>query len=277
MSQLGDALRQMRIAAGLTQRGMAADLGWVPSKISKIETGEQMPTEQDIRALADRAGHPETTDELLDLLEDAKTIRHDARRRAGRSQAGRQATMYQRIETATLIRDVEPMAITGILQTAGYARSTLEQVAAVFGASDIDSGVEERMRQQDLLYERDRDGSPKRVFEFVTTEAALTMPPCPVPVMLGQLTKLQSLLDLDNVTFAVIPMGVELAIAPFFGFQIADGIVYVEDYTGSDEHRDEKTVAVFSKIFDLLMAEAVKGEDTRRLIAAAAARLREGT
>ena len=61
-----------------------------------------------------------------------------------------------------------------------------------------------------------------------------------VPVMLGQLSKLQTLLDLDNVTFAVIPMGVELAIAPFFGFQIADGTVYVEDYLGSDEHRDER-------------------------------------
>jgi transcriptional regulator with XRE-family HTH domain len=277
LSQLGDALRQMRNAAGLTQRGLAADLGWVWSKVSKLETGAQLPTEEDIRAWTIRAGQPDKTEELLDLLEDAKTIRHDARRRAGRSQAGRQVTMYQRIEAASLIRDVEPMAITGILQTAGYARSTQEQVAAVFGAGDIDQAVEDRMRQQDLLYERDRDGNPKRRFEFITTEAALTMPPCPVPVMLGQLTKLQSLLDLDNVTFAVIPMGVELTIAPFFGFQIADGIVYVEDYSGSDEHRDEKTVETFSKIFGLLMGEAVKGEDARRLIASAAARLREGT
>ena len=38
-----------------------------------------------------------------------------------------------------------------------------------------------------------------------------------------------------------------------------------------------ETVETFSRIFDLLMAEAVKGEDARRLIAAAAARLREGT
>ena len=271
---LGERLRQMRKALpGLTQQRMAADLGWPTSKISKIETGEQMPTEQDIRAWTAQCRQPEATEELLDLLADAQTIRDDARRRAGRSQASRQFGMDDRAKAAKRIRDAEPMAIPGLLQTVGYARAVAGQVALVYGAGDIDAAVQARMDRQVILYERNDDRSPKRAFQFIITEAALNMPPCPVPAMLAQLYHLLDVLDLDNVALAVIPMGTELSFAAFFGFMMLDSTVIVEDYLGSNEHSGE-AAEVFDRIFGLLMDQAVKDKDqVRELIAAAADRL----
>lgn len=270
---LGERLRYLRTAAGLTQQGMAADLGWVTSKISKIERNNQMPTAEDIQAWTARCGKPEAADELLDLLASAETIRDDARRQAGRSQASRQVSMSERTKAARRIRDAEPMAIPGLLQTAGYARAVAGQVAAVYGAGDIDAAVQARMDRQVILYERDEDKSPRRTFQFVITEAALNMPPCPLPAMLAQLYHLLDVLDLDNVMLAVIPMGTELSFAAFFGFMMLDSTVIVEDYLGSNEHSGE-AAEVFDRIFGLLMDQAVKDKDqVRVLIEAAAARL----
>jgi transcriptional regulator with XRE-family HTH domain len=264
---LAQRLFQLRRAAGLRQEPMAAQLGWTTSKISKIETGRQMPAEADLIAWARACGHPDETQTLLDLLEDAQLIRRQARTRAGRSQAGQQVAMDERTRAASRIRDAEPVSIPGLLQTAGYARAIAEQVAAVYGAGDIDAAVAARMRRQEILYS-------DRTFEFVITESVLRMLPCPARVMLGQLDRLLALLDLPNVTLAIIPMGTELAFAPFFGFMLLDGTAIVEDYLGSNEITG-KSAEVFDRIFSLLMAEAVTGAAARELIMAAAASLRE--
>jgi transcriptional regulator with XRE-family HTH domain len=265
---LAARLRRLRKDASLTQEQMAADLGWVPSKISKIEGENQMPTAEDIERWTARCGHPEDASDLLDLMEDAQTIRRQARTRAGRRQAGQQVSMDERAKAASRIRDAEPMAIPGLLQTIGYARAIAEQVAAVYGAGDIDAAVEARLRRQDILSDRTKE------FHFVITEAALRMPPCPVPAMLGQLYHLLDVLDLGNVTLAVIPMGAELRFAPFFGFLMLDDTVIMEDYLGSNETSGE-AAAVFSRIFDLLMGQAVTGDEARRLITMAAASLQD--
>jgi len=268
---LAERLYRMRqaIRPKLTQERMGADLGWPTSKISKIERGNQMPTAEDIEAWTARCGRPEETQDLLDLLEDAKTIRRQARTRAARSQAGQQVSMDERTRAARRIRDAEPMAIPGLLQTPGYARAIAEQVAAVYGAGDIDAAVAARMQRQAVLYDQDKE------FQFVITEAALRMPPCPVPVMTGQLDRLQVVLDMRNITLAVIPMGTALSFAPFFGFMMLDDTVIVEDYLGSNETSGE-AAAVFERIFGLLMDEAVTGSEARELILSAASSLRQG-
>jgi transcriptional regulator with XRE-family HTH domain len=267
---LAERLYRMRRTAGLRQQRMAADLGWPTSKISKIENNHQMPAADDIRAWAAKCGHPEQADDLLDLLDDAQTIRRQVRRRMRGGQAPLQTDLDQRARAARHIRDAEVAAIPGLLQTAAYAQSIAAQVAAVYGASDTGAAVEARMRRQEILYDRDRK------FEFVITEAALRMPPCPVQVMLGQLDRLLAILDLDNVTLAIIPMNAELAFAPFYGFLILDDAVIIEDYLGENESTAE-AAAICHRIFALLMDEAVTGDEARRLIMAAAASLREGS
>ena len=51
--QLAAELRRLRDAATLTGEEAAGRLGWSPSKISRIETGQTAPSPADLRRLLD--------------------------------------------------------------------------------------------------------------------------------------------------------------------------------------------------------------------------------
>ena len=90
----------------------------------------------------------------------------------------------------------------------------------------------------------------------------------------GKLDRLMSM-DLPNVTVGIIPMGRELAVMPFNGFLMLDDQLAIETWSGKDEERGDEA-AVHERIFDGLLAESATGDEARRLIAAAAAALRDG-
>jgi transcriptional regulator with XRE-family HTH domain len=61
---LGARLRELRTQAGLTGRVLAQRLGWPQSKISKLETGRQTATADDLQAWAAGIGRPSVAGEL---------------------------------------------------------------------------------------------------------------------------------------------------------------------------------------------------------------------
>jgi transcriptional regulator with XRE-family HTH domain len=230
---------------------MAADLGWPRSKISKIENGRQVPSEGDIRAWAAECGRPEATDDLLDLLADVQAIHRQWRREIHRGHAAIQDDMDRRVREAVHIRNAEITVIPGLLQTAAYTRSLELEIVSVYGMSPVgvEASVAARMRRQEILYDS------TKTFEFVITEAALRLLPCPSQVMLGQLDRLLSL-GLDNLKLGIIPLGLQLSLMPVHGFLILDDATIVETY-GSETEISGPESAAYGKIFDLLMAEAV--------------------
>ena len=271
---LAERMFRMRKAAGLTGEQLAGALGWGVktgrTKISKIENGKQVPSAEDITAWAQAAGHPEQADDLLDLLADVQTVHTRWRRRLRGGQAALQEDMDRRTQAAKRIRNAEIAMIPGLLQTRDYARAVIAQAAGTYGGGDVDAAADARIRRQDALYDRDK------TFEFAISEPALRMLPCPPQVMLGQLDRLDRLLStgLDNVTIAIIPMGVELPRLPWSSFLMLDDEVTVETYGGKVEAHDEDQAARHERIFSELLAEAVTGDEARRLIAAAAEALR---
>jgi len=75
-ARLADQLKQLRLAAGLSGARLAGRLGWPQSKISKIETLKQLPTEEDINAWASHVeASPEAVAELLKVLQRPRTGR----------------------------------------------------------------------------------------------------------------------------------------------------------------------------------------------------------
>ena len=48
--RLAEALKALRVGAGLSGARLAEMLGWQQSKVSKIETRKQLPSEDDIAA-----------------------------------------------------------------------------------------------------------------------------------------------------------------------------------------------------------------------------------
>lgn len=262
---LVERLRELRKAARLRQEDLAALLEWGRTKVSKIESGIQLPSQNDVRAWAQATGHPEEAEELLDLLADVVAVHRTWRGQLRSGGAAVQDEYDRVVRAATAFRAVAPLVVPGLLQTAAYARCVLAQVAETSGPIDVDGAVEARMRRQEVLY-------TDRTFQFVITEAALRMPPCPPQVMAGQFDRLLSL-DLDNVTLGIIPLGVQLPVVPQADFMLTDGIATVETHGGEDR-LGERESAVYVQVFNRLMSVAVTGQEARRLIAAAAQALR---
>ena len=181
---LAERLFRMRKAARLTGGQLASKsrLG-SRTKVSKIENGKQPPRGR-IRAWAEACGHPEAARELLDLLADVQpsTTRGGGGSATASRSPGRLRPPHPGGEADP--QRGSPLVIPGLLQTAGYARAIMTQVADLWGTNDIDATVEARMRRQEVLYDQ------SKTFEFVITEAALRMLPCPPQVMLGQLDRL---------------------------------------------------------------------------------------
>src|SRR5690242_2316512 len=85
--QLAEALKTLRVAAGLSGARLAETLGWQQSKVSKIETRRQLPSDDDIAAwVGATGGPPEAATDLLGMLRGARveyTAWKDAYRVAG--------------------------------------------------------------------------------------------------------------------------------------------------------------------------------------------------
>ncbi|MDQ6836857.1 MAG: helix-turn-helix domain-containing protein [Actinomycetota bacterium] len=75
MSELGDRLRELRLAAGWSQRKLAAQLGVGFPHVSKIEAGTEKPSDELLGRLADVLGAER--DELFLL---AQRVPDDVRR-----------------------------------------------------------------------------------------------------------------------------------------------------------------------------------------------------
>ena len=65
MSELGEKVRELRLAAGLSQRDLAAQVGVGFPHISKVENGVQIPSEELLVAIAKTVGV--SSDVLLQL------------------------------------------------------------------------------------------------------------------------------------------------------------------------------------------------------------------
>lgn len=265
---LAERLAGLRSAAGLKAVQLAESLGWARSKVSKIENGNQVPSADDVRAWTEATGRPEVTDELIAMLRQVQEAHIRWRRRL---REGGQASIQQELDeltrAATRIRNLQVAIIPGLLQTGGYARGIATQVSAVYGNVDVDAAVAARIKRQEILYE------PDRQFEFVFSEAALYMPPCPRSAMLGQLDRLMAM-DLANITLGIIPMGAELSMSPLNSFMLLDDLLVVESY-GYEDRVGGDLAETHARIFQMLLDEAATGDAARRIIVAAAERLRE--
>lgn len=267
----GARLRQLRAREGVSGVTLAARLGWVQSKISRIETGRQLPSEEDTRAWAVATGaSTAATDELIEQLRALRAAHIAWRRGAADSrQSGTQRSMMDLAAEATLIRNFEVGVMPGLLQTADYARARLAENIEFHGApaDDLEDALLLRIQRQQVLYD-----STKR-FQFVITESALRMVLCPIEVMRGQLDRLGALIGMCNVGLGIIPTDTRLPVAPLHGFVIFDDTVTVETWAEEQMLQTAADAARFARIFEHLHAVARHGDDAREIIHRALAHL----
>ena len=267
-AKLAEALRAMREATGLTGVGFAQRLGWPQSRVSKLETGRQFPSTDDIAAWASVAGAEPAL--LLDQLDRAKAEHAtwaEQYRRAGGA-AAKQASIGGRYETASHVAKFQPVMIPSQIQTAEYASELLRSASGprAWGASDddIEEMVGARMARQQILYR------PGKQIQVVILEAALHTRRVSPRAMAGQLDRMLALEGLASLDLGIIPATTIVPVYPTSGFVVFDSdVVVVETIGGEDSISDPDEVRRYVEWFSLLHAAAVHGREAAGLIRAA--------
>ncbi|GAA3755464.1 helix-turn-helix transcriptional regulator [Plantactinospora mayteni] len=269
---LAARLRALRTRAGLSGKELAERARWQPSKVSRIENGKQMPTAVDLAAWASACNAEAEADDLIRLLGEAQTARHDWKRRMRRGQVAVQTSYNELVRNARLVRHFETVYMPGLLQTAEYARRVLSEMVDLhdLAVADVDEAVAARMQRQAYLYDTTKQ------FEFLLAEPVLRWLLCPPDVMRGQLDRLQTVVGLPNIRFGIVPMGVPLTTAPQHAVQLYDDLAIVETFLGEITYRGDDADA-HARVVDRLWEQAAVGEDARRLILRAASDITHAT
>jgi transcriptional regulator with XRE-family HTH domain len=276
-SRLAEALKAARERTGLSGNRFAQQIGWLQSRVSKLETGDQFPSEEDVRAWGAAAGAPpEVLQDQLSQLERARAeyATWTAHFRAAGGPAGKQSEIGRRYASAARVAKFQPVMIPSQVQTAEYARELLHSPSGplAFGASgeEIDAMVAARMERQQLLYE------PGRKIEVVILEAALRVRLVSPAAQAGQLDRLIALDGLPALDLGVIPASVLVPVFPLSGFVLFDDqLVVIETITGEQQLSDPAEIARYAEWFDLLHKSAVRGRDAAQLIRSAMSALQD--
>jgi len=264
---LGIRLRDLRRDAGMTGRQLAAECGWTPSKITKIEYGRQLPSEADIRDWCIACRLPS---EIPDLVAAVRTINAqfvDWRRSLRFGTKSRQRANLEMYEKTTLFRVWEPSVMPGLIQTADYARGVLTTVVDFHGIpDDIEEGVEARIDAQRVLTHGDRR------FLLLVGQSALYTLVTDAGVMRRQLERLLDATRLARVSIGVVPLSAPYTVPRNNAFTIYDDrLVTVATYTAELSLTQRHEIGTYSRAFDRLLALAVRGGNARKMIEAAAA------
>lgn len=262
---LGADLRALRLDAGLTVRGLAALLGWPPSKVSKLENGRQTATAADVSAFAGAVGRGDAAGELLARLRALDSHYMGWRRQLAAGTAARARAALDMDASTHEIWACETAVVPGLLQTAAYARAMLTRTAWLHGApADVDAAVAARMERQHRFRQH------ARRLRVLLWEAALYMRLCPVEVMRDQLAHIAAVAA-GGVEVGIVELGATLDVVPGHGFWIHDGRLVLVETIGAELRIEESAeVDTYRHVFEHLDAAAVHGPDVKRVLARAA-------
>ena len=268
---LATHLKALRQDAGLSGVALAGTLGWQQSKVSRIEGGQQMPTEGDVQAWAEAAGAaPERVEDLLERRAEATTEQQTWRRRTRRGLAAVQQDYNELVARTTVTRMFETAVVPGLLQTWDYAYWVAVDSIRLHG--DPKGRGPEAPADAKVARAKHLDDPAKR-FEFIIAEPALGWLACPPEVMVDQLSAIELASRRSNVRLGVVPLRRRIAGWPQNSFALYDDVARVEGFVAEDEYTGD-VAKKYRQIFDELWGDAVEGEEARQLIVAAADALR---
>lgn len=120
--ELSHTLRALRQAAGLSTREAGSKAGRSQAKISRLETGRNIPSPTDAATLADvYKADTETRAKIERLAEEVKAWSRRVYLNRGNSESQQRLARVE--ATSALVRTFSPTVVPGLLQTADYARA----------------------------------------------------------------------------------------------------------------------------------------------------------
>ncbi|NRQ35535.1 helix-turn-helix transcriptional regulator [Nonomuraea sp. NN258] len=261
----GIRLRDLRKDAGLTGRQLAEASGLHNTKISRIEHGQQNPSEDDIRAWCIACGAARLIPELIAVRREIEQMWVEWRRELRAGQHHIQSRAMPLYEGTELLCAYEPAIVPGILQTSGYVRALFDAAGRLYElpGGEAEAAVAARMPRQRLI----THGTGRNRYSFLIEAAVLTTVIGSTEVMREQLDFLMSTTTLPHVSLGVIPANRVRTIYPGEGFYIFDGkLVRSELWSGGFRTNQPAEIATFLKAFAMLRDLAVYGRSARAMI-----------
>ncbi|MBM9509036.1 helix-turn-helix domain-containing protein [Actinacidiphila acididurans] len=250
---LGRRLRRLREQAGLSLRGLADKLGYPHTYISRVERGEQLPSE----ALAQAFDVYFTADglfvELLGMARDSLIADYS------REFVAKEADAIRIQVFATSV-------IPGLLQTEGFARESFTVGLPIESLNELDDRVATRLKRQGRLFNPEPP-----MYWAVIDEAALKRPTADKQVMREQLEHLLAMAEKPHVTIQVLPF--EAALHPMMGgsltlLTLKNGttIALVESFDTGEAVDSPKRVTGLIQRFDVVRSKALPEHKSLDLI-----------
>ena len=237
--RLRSELKRLRVANDLTQKRVADDLDWSQSKVIRIENGTVAVSVTDLHALLRlyKVSDDGDVDEMVEMARGSKRQPFSDYRDTFQAETLR---YFAYESSATIIRQVEPLLVPGLLQVEEYARAILESYD--FPAEKIDSIWASREERQ-ALFDR---STPPECF-FILDEAVVRRQVGGSSLMRRQLDHLVEMSARRRVTIQILPFSIGAHRAmrgPFSYLEFPGGsddpdVLYIESSLGDSVFRDD--------------------------------------
>ncbi|WP_328585074.1 helix-turn-helix domain-containing protein [Streptomyces sp. NBC_00370] len=271
--QLGSELRQLRLTAGLKGAQVVKRLIWSPSKLTRLETGENSAVDTaDVMALCEIYGaDPETRARLQGYAAVTRTKKDWWLSPEYRPVIRPGFKAYLDLEaTASSAQTYQSEFVPGLLQTEAYVHA-LYQPNPGLSAEGIDRLVAIRTTRQEVL---SRPKSPLK-FTAIINESVLRRQVGEPSVMRDQLAHIVAVMEArPNVRVQVVPFraGVHAGMSgSFFVLQFPERtalkpMVYMENLTDAVVKRSDSDVERYTDAFSELQALAPGPQESLSMI-----------
>ncbi|HEY9411618.1 MAG TPA: helix-turn-helix transcriptional regulator [Jiangellaceae bacterium] len=255
---LASALKDLRVATGLSGERLARRCGMSQSKVSRIETGRVLPSVVDVQQILNAlAIDGDVQDELLKMVRVANAAYEDVRASVRRGLHHRQRELASLEAAATHVRHFLPSLVTGLLQVPEYMTAALASTVRPLNG-DLSKVTSLKLMRQAVLHEEGKR------FDFLITENAARWRRCSPSVMALQLDRIISVSRLPAVTVGVLPLDAQVSEGAFHTFVVYDAkLVTAELFSGQVVLRDPKDIDYYTELFAFFQARALVGDDAR--------------
>ncbi|MFF5700948.1 helix-turn-helix domain-containing protein [Streptomyces sp. NPDC012794] len=258
--QLGATLRALREASGKEAKAVARSALMSPSKLSKIENANLLPSATDVERILTALGVSDAIKAEYTEAARAATTEATAWRLLKRAgiHKGQQATKALEAQMATL-KLFQPALVPGLLQTPEYIRAILQRHNLSEDA--LTRTISGRLERQAVLFD-----STKKL-RFVITEPVLRWRIVSPQMMAAQLDRIVSVSRLAHVDISVVPLSAPQTDIANHAFVIRDDrMVTVETVHAEIVVTDPRDVEVYVRKFEGFEETALSGDGMRSLV-----------
>ena len=260
--ELGEGLRRVLAAAGLSGKEVADQLGWTPPDVSKMLNGKRAIRETQVALLLGICKVKGAEQKrLLALCREAN--RPGWYQQHGSHLPAQLRTYLDHEDKATAIHDFAPTVLPGSLQVADYASAVIASGANV-PADDMEEWVAARLARQRIF-------GGRRKISYLIHESVLRLPIGGEAVMSEQLHHLLRMSVRPYISLRVVPIaaGAHAGLAGAFillEFAEIKPVVYVETETAAVFLEEDEEIAAYQRILGSLAAAALDERKSKELI-----------